>query len=211
MMADLHAYLSIYGWVGELKCRTALAWQSVYGGWSVNVGERRWPNAPTLRDPSSGKLRLNDTESAAFRAIAAQQLVSGGVVGWFQAASDRLNWLGLEDADVSFLRLVASVKATSAKYLTRGRLWRSPRWDAPPPTMRLHDYTDLDPTQHCDTPLVLAELWRADDASFAVVAVNHASTPETLNVTVRPDGGAPQRVAVSMAPRSAVVRVLSGS
>ena len=176
----------------------------------VNVGEMRWPDAPTLRDPTSGKLRLNDTESAAFRAVAAQQLVSGGVIGWFQATSDRLNWFGLEDDDVAFLRGLLYAKATSAKFLTHGQLWRAPRWDAPPPTMKLHDYSyeELDPTQYCDTPYVLAELWRADDASFAVVAVNHASTPETLNVTVRAGDGSPTRVTEAMAPRSVVVRVL---
>ena len=72
------ARLTIYGFIGNLRCRPVLAWQAVYGGWSVNVGDMRWPSQPTQKDPESGKLMFNETESAAWRAIAAQGFVAGG-------------------------------------------------------------------------------------------------------------------------------------
>ena len=216
-LADLHGFLSIYGFVGNLACRTALAWQAVYGGWSVNVGDMRWPPTPATRDPSSAKLRFNQTEAAAWRAIAAQGFVSGGVLGWFTASADRLNWIGLGDDDVAFLRLLASTKVRAARYLTYGSLWRPPAWvGRPPPTIALHDYSyyEHNASQSCPTPVVLAECWRADDGSVALVAANHADGDHALNVSVNlaPSGGAVPhlvRVEAAMAPRSVVVHVLS--
>ena len=61
MMGDLHAFLSIYGWLGNMQCQTVLAWQAVYGGWTVNVGDIRWPQHPKDK-ADSGKLVLNSTE-----------------------------------------------------------------------------------------------------------------------------------------------------
>lgn len=217
-MADLHAYLTIYGFIGNLRCRTVLAWQAVYGGWSVNVGDMRWPSQPTQKDPRSGKLMFNETESAAWRAIAAQGFVAGGFLGWFEASTgDYLNHLGLALEDVSFLRRLAATKLSHAKYLTHGRLWRPPLWRTPPTTMRLHDYSyeEHDPTQFCLTPLVLAECWKADDGTVVLVAVNHATTAQTLNVSVslhEAGEGFAQSDALhavvesNMKPRSVIVR-----
>jgi hypothetical protein len=217
-MADLHAYLAIYGWHGSpgaaqntMHCRTALAFQAVYGGWSVNVGDQRYPSAKRagVRDAASGKLRFNATELAAWRAISAQLLVSGSVMGWFYGGVENENWLGVPDEDIAFLKLLANTKLTAAKYLAHGRLWRRPRWLEPPPTMQLHDYSDKDVAQACPTPQVLAECWQADDGSFAVVAVNHAAIELALNVSVdvAPRGESPreQLVAATMGPRSAAV------
>ena len=63
MMADLHAYLSIYGWVGNLKCRTALAWQSVYGGWSVDRPGGIRESGPRRRRGAPRRRRLESVEA----------------------------------------------------------------------------------------------------------------------------------------------------
>ena len=47
--------------------------------------------------------RLNSTELAAWRAISAQLLVSGSVIGWFEADEANENWLGVPDEDAAFL------------------------------------------------------------------------------------------------------------
>ena len=47
------------------------------------VGDGRYPGTgASVRDEASGKMRLNSTELAAWRAISAQLLVSGSVIGW---------------------------------------------------------------------------------------------------------------------------------
>jgi hypothetical protein len=66
MIGSLHAFLSIYGWLGSMKCQTVLAWQAVYGGWTVNVGDIRYPQHPRIKGVD-GKLVLNSTEAAAHR------------------------------------------------------------------------------------------------------------------------------------------------
>lgn len=214
-MSDLHAYLSIYGYVGPMGCTTTLAWQAVYGGYAINVGDMRWPPVARTRDAATGLLRFNETEAAAYRAIAAQGLASGGVMGWFVGSAGWLNGLGLAAADAGFLRSLSSAKVSAAQYLTHGRLWRSPRWlGPPPPTMKLHDYgyETKNASQFCETPLLLAECWRADDGSFAVVAVNHGTEAFTLNVTVDlAESGEPERwasVEAAAGPLSVEVHVV---
>lgn len=187
MMSDLHAYLSIYGWIGALACKTVLSWQAVYGGWSVNVGDMRYPSRPQVRNESTGKLYFNETEAAAWRAITAQNMLAGNVMGWFGAGSNEWNqWLGLAEGDIAFIRLMASTKVSAAKYLTHGRLWRPPRWNVLPPVMKLHDYSYVthNDSQFCLTSMLLGELWRADDGTFALVVANHALMSLQLNVTV---------------------------
>jgi hypothetical protein len=220
-MADLNAYLAIYGWTGSpggahntMHCRTTLAFQAVYGGWSVNIGDQRYPSAKlaSVRDAASGKTRFNATELASWRAISAQLLVSGSVMGWFYGDEANENWLGVPDEDIAFLKLLANTKVQTAKYLTHGRLWRSPRWLEPPPMMQLHDYSDKDAAQSCSTVQVLVECWQADDGSFALVAANHATIELALKVSVdlAPRGESPreQLVAATMAPRSVAVHLL---
>ena len=81
MLGNLHAFLSIYGWLGMMGCGTQLAWQAVYGGWAVNMGDIRFPNSPRVSTPTG--LTFNTTEAAAYRAICAQNLVAGNVLGAF--------------------------------------------------------------------------------------------------------------------------------
>lgn len=187
MLGGLDAFLAIYGWAGEMRCQTALAWQAVYGGWAVNVGDIRYPRQPRLAT-TGGKLVMNATEAAAHRAISAQLFVSGSVLGWFEASVNWENYLGLPAADAAFTRLLASTKATAmaSKYLTFGRLWRPPVWAIPVEMMQVHDYGYMEHqwNQSCPTPKVLAECWLADDGTLAVVATNHATTTFVLNVSV---------------------------
>lgn len=140
MLGGLHAFLSIYGWLGSMRCQTVLAWQAVYGGWTVNVGDIRYPRTPNGKSPITGKVMFNETESAAHRAISAQIFVAGGVMGWYGGSVGWENVLGLADADIAYTRLLASTKVAAAKYLTFGRLWRQPEWNLPVQTMQLHDY-----------------------------------------------------------------------
>lgn len=131
-------------------------------------------------------LVLNVTEAAAYRAIAAQNFVAGNVLGWFGVSSGWQNSMGLADPDAAFVRSLASIKASNAKYLTHGRLWRPVQWITSPPLMWLHDYgyMEHDPHQGCPTAIVLAECWRAADGSFALVAANHGSTANELDIIV---------------------------
>lgn len=185
MLGDLHAFLTIYGWTGQMRCQTVLAWQAVYGGWTVNVGDIRYPHTPA-QNVAGGKAIFNYTEVAAHRAISAQIFVSGGVMGWYGGSTGWENLLALPMADVEFTRLLASTKVSASKYLVFGRLWRQPKWRVPVPTIALHDYgyMEHDWNQSCPTPVVLAECWLAGDGTFAVVATNHGEDEITLNVTV---------------------------
>jgi hypothetical protein len=79
MLGSLDAFLSIYGWQGRAQCMTVLAFQAVFGGWVVHVGDIRYPQHP--RVIVGGKQRYNATELAAHRAISAQLFVSGSVMG----------------------------------------------------------------------------------------------------------------------------------
>ena len=76
-----------------------------------------------------------------------------------------------------------------------GRLWRRPAWvGRPPPTIPLHDYSyfEHNVSQTCPVSVVVAECWRADDGSVALVAANHDDSEHALNVSVdlAPSGGA---------------------
>ena len=73
-MADLHAYLTIYGFI-EICGAAVLAWQVCTEAGSTSAHAR--PSQPTQKDPRSGKLMFNETESAAWRAIAAQGFIAG--------------------------------------------------------------------------------------------------------------------------------------
>ena len=187
MLGSLDAFLSIYGWQGRAQCMTTLAFQAVFGGWSINVGDIRYPQHPRIVG-ADGKKRYNTTELAAHRAISAQLFVAGSVMGWYGGSVGWENWLGLPDADMNYTRLLASAKVRAQKYLTFGRLWRQPEWSttaAAPPMMNLHDYssTSLHWNQSCPTAEVLAECWLADDGTFAVVATNHGETQVMLDVS----------------------------
>ena len=175
----------LQGWLGEIQCQTVLAWQAVFSGWSVNVGDIRYPGHPQQKG-ANGLLVLNATEAAAHRAMSAQLFVAGSVLGWFGSSVGWENSLGLSDEDTAYTRLLASTKVKQSKYLVYGRLWRQPEWAAPPEMMNLHDYGYMEHNwnQSCPTPKVLAECWLADDGTFAVVATNHAETELVLNVTV---------------------------
>jgi hypothetical protein len=212
MMGGLSAFLSIYGWLGNMKCQTVLAWQAVYGGWTVNVGDIRYPAHPTQKT-ATGLFSFNATEAAAHRAISAQLFVSGGVMGWFGGSVGWENVLALPAADVNYTRLLAATKVTASKYLVYGRLWRPLVWRTTVPTMQLHDYGYMEHniSQSCTTSLVLAECWHASDGTFAVVATNHGESPVTLNVTVDVGAATPSLVHVVhvMPPLSAKVFPLS--
>jgi hypothetical protein len=137
-------------------------------------------------------------------------------MGWYGGAVNWENWIGLPSEDMAYTRLLASTKVTSAKYLTFGRLWRQPEWASKPETMDLHDYGYMEhnASQSCPTSQVLAELWRADDGSFALITTNHAEVDLVLNVTVDvSEAGASDPVFVSvvkaMASRSVAVLPVS--
>ena len=185
MLGGLSAFLSIYGWLGNMRCQTVLAWQAVFGGWTVNVGDIRYPAHPTQKT-ATGLSVFNATEAAAHRAISAQLFVSGGVMGWYGGSIGWENLLALPAADVNYTRLLAATKVAASKYLVHGRLWRAPVWQTAVPTMQLHDYGYMEhnSSQSCATAVVLAECWLADDGTFAVVATNHGESAITLNVTV---------------------------
>jgi len=252
MLGELHAFLSIYGWtlhetvsaegwvcsgceVNANQCGTVLAWQAVYGGWSVNVGDNRYSGLVPKEKGASGKLQFNRTEAAAHRAISAQIFVAGGVMGWYEwmgavcgssscpggGSAHWENFIGLPDADVAYTRLLASTKVTASKYLVHGRLWRQPEWDVPVPTIQVSDYSacttnnGVSTCPSCPTAQVLAECWLADDGTFAVVATNHGDVELMLNVTVDLSAvGAARprlvRVAKVMPALSAEVLELSG-
>lgn len=144
----------------------------------------RFPNEPKI--PTAAGLTLNSTEAAAFRAIAAQNFVSGNVLGWFGTTSSWANTMGLKDSDAAFVRLLAGIRARHPKFLTFGRLWRRPKWVVPPLTMPLHDYgyMEHDPTQSCPTSFVLVECWLSGDGNYALAVANHAETPMLLDVEV---------------------------
>ena len=110
------------------------------------------------------------------------------------------------------MRDLASARVSAAAYLVHGRLWRPPRWLVSRPTMRLHDYLASDPAQYCPTPLLLAEVWRADDGSFALVAANHGLNELLLSVRVDLGGsGQPEQpvfINGTVGARSVAVHVL---
>jgi hypothetical protein len=84
MMGELSAGLSIYGWTLHMNltpagwsnsavpmCGTVLAYQAVYGGWTVNVGDNRFSGLVPKENGDSGKLQFNRTEATNHRAISA--------------------------------------------------------------------------------------------------------------------------------------------
>jgi hypothetical protein len=220
-ISELHAFLSIYGYtlhetptaegwtcsgceVNANQCGTVLAWQAIYGGWTLNVGDNRYSGLLPKEKGPNGKLQFNYTEAANHRAISAQIFVAGGVLGWAEMIGEQcggspcpsggsVNWtnfVGLSDADVAYTRLLASTKVTASKYLVHGRLWRQPQWKVPVPTTNVTDYSACTSYRNsqicpsCPTAQVLAECWLADDGTFAVVATNHADVELPLSVTV---------------------------
>lgn len=176
-LGSLHAYLALYGW---RSCGFVPAFQSVYGGWSVNVGMMGW----SFADPVS------------VRAYLALQFAWGHVLGWFDAEA-ALSFFQSSMGDLVFARQLLELKQANAAYLTFGRMLRPPTIVSPPSTVTVH--TEGFP--NCTIPTVTVACWQSSNGRNVIVLVNHANTSANVTVRVVVDSSWGVAFAPSLSPR----------
>jgi hypothetical protein len=179
-MADLNAYLAIYGYS---NCGAVPAFQAVYGGYAVMVG---------LDGPSA----VDDIVS--FRAKFALAFTVGNVLGW-GGGDPPLEFLENSAADVAYIQTLVRLRLAHPEYLVHGRLMRPPVLLSYVPSILIcnasckpaaYDKAHLEcgrcGHEPCATPAVVSQAWMAKDGKMAVFLANFGVVDVT-NYTARVD------------------------
>ena len=172
-IGSLHANLALYGWA---NCGFVPAFQSLYGGMTLNVGIGvAWPGFLTVNfsNPDS----IEHTDMISWRAALAHQLVYGSVLSW-QLAPQFLYIMQHSPEHLQFVKDAIALRKSAGEYLVHGRVMRPPTVLGPPlPTVTWytsavvpHTYNAYPP---CAVPVVVANSFKADNGSFALILANH--------------------------------------
>eukprot|EP01048_Picozoa_sp_COSAG05_P007358 COSAG05_NODE_517_length_9060_cov_7.019306_5_plen_200_part_00 len=128
MMLYLHTR---YGW---FNCGFVPAWQSIYGGMTLNIGLGiAWPGFKTINfsNPNS----VNNTDMVSWRSAIAHQLVYGSVLSW-QLAPQFLYIMQHSPQHLQFVQDAIALRKSAKEYLIHGRVMRPPvLLSAPLPTV----------------------------------------------------------------------------
>ena len=167
--------LAIYNHEYTSHCTSVPAYQAVYGGWAVNVGDNRYPW-------SSRANRTRQHWVGMQRGMVAQLFVEGSVMGWM-ALEELAMWMNnaSHSDDIGFFRTLCQLRVAANKFLVHGRLWRPPAVHAlPPTTTMVCDFgtfgstTPIDPAMCCNISNALVSAWADQNGSqIGVAMVNH--------------------------------------
>lgn len=159
-MGSLHAFLAIYGW---RACGSVPAFQAVYGDYSIRVGAEGWD--------------FNDMPSV--RALLAQQLVTGHVLGWFDVHK-ATSAFSSSAGDLRFLRSLCAIRTHNMDYLAFGRMMRPPRIVSRVPYGPRH--TPGYP--NCSVPAIASSCWRSSNGSVALFVANHHNSSVSVALEI---------------------------
>jgi hypothetical protein len=175
----------------QSHCTSVPAYQAVYGGWAINVGDNRFPW-------SSRAHRMQNNWVEQQRVFLAQSFVEGSAMGWM-ALEELAMWMNnaTHAADIAFVRRLCELRMAADKFLVHGRLWRPPvvralmSSGAPIPTTLTCDFgtfgstAAINPALCCNVSNALVHTWTSQNATeLAAVAVNHGMLPLTVEADV---------------------------
>jgi hypothetical protein len=175
--------LAIYDYQGAIHCTQVPAYQAVYGGYTLNVGDNRYPGAWREIHDS-----IDEAWVGQQRAMLAQQFVGGHVMGWM-LLQELAHWMNNATfaKDMAYIAQLAQLRLNASEYLVHGRLWR-------PPTLVLSQAngsataveklslcdwravvsTDGPPLwKCCNVTTVVGTAWLSQNGSLALVLANH--------------------------------------
>lgn len=186
-IGSLHANLALYGW---FNCGFVPAFQSIYGGMTLNVGLGvAWPGFKTVNfsDPNS----VQHTDMVSWRSAIAHQLVYGSVLSW-QLAPQFLYIMQHSPRHLRFVQDAIALRKSAAEYLVHGRVMRPPVILGPAlptvlwftSTVVPHTYNAYPP---CAVPTVVANSFKAQNGSFALIVVNHGLVDQAYHARVQLD------------------------
>jgi hypothetical protein len=186
-IGSLHANLALYGW---FNCGFVPAFQSIYGGMTLNVGIGvAWPGFETIdfSDPNS----VNGTDMVSWRSAIAHQLVYGSVLSW-QLAPQFLFIMEHSPPHLRFVQDAIALRKSAVEYLVHGRVMRPPTVLGPPlPTVTWFTSTVVPHTYNayppCPVPVVVANTFKAANGSFALILANHGLSDVSYNARVQLD------------------------
>ena len=180
---DNHEYTS--------HCTSVPAYQAVYGGFAINVGDNRYPFTSRANYTQQHWVTMQ-------RGMVAQGFVEGSVMGWM-ALEELAMWMNNAShaADIGFFRTLSQLRMVAVQYLVHGRLWRPPVLRGVPGLVATTLVCDLGtigscsaahcpeptPSQCCNVSNVLVNAWVNQNASaLALVMANHGLLPITVAV-----------------------------
>lgn len=145
-MGEVSFNLAIYDYQGAIHCNQVPAYQAVYGGYALNVGDNRYPGPwREIHD------NIDESWVGQQRAMLAQQFVGGHVMGWM-LLQEISHWMSNATfaEDMAFIAQLAQLRLNASDYLVHGRLWR-------PPTLRLSqvDGSAVEKLSLCDWEAVV--------------------------------------------------------
>ena len=174
--------LAIYDYQGAIHCTQVPAYQAVYGGYTLNVGDNRYPSAwSAIYDA------INETWVGQQRAMLAQQFVGGHIMGWMplQELSHWMNNATFAE-DMAYVAQLAQLRLNASEYLVHGRLWRPPTLGLSPANgtatvkkLSLCDWravvSNTGPPlwKCCHVTMVVGAAWLSQNGSLALVLANH--------------------------------------
>jgi hypothetical protein len=175
--------LAIYDYEGAIHCSQVPAYQAVYGGYTLNVGDNRYPGPwREIHD------NIDESWVGQQRAMLAEQFVGGHVMGWMllQELSHWMNNATFTE-DMAYIAQLAQLRLNASEYLVHGRLWRPPalvlsQGDGAEPAVEklsLCDWaavvsTDGPPRwKCCNVSMVVGHAWLSQNGSLALVLANH--------------------------------------
>lgn len=180
--------LAIYNHEFTSHCTSVPAYQAVYGGWSLNVGDNRYPW-------SSRAAAAGENWVPQQRGMLAQQFVEGQVMGWM-ALEELAMWAFNEthSDDVAYFGKLARLRVQASDFLVHGRLWRPPTIEGVPPTATLSQVSVCDfaslgdapitAAMCCTIPTVQGAAWLGTNNSLGLVLTNHGVSAQHIAVSV---------------------------
>ena len=187
----------LYGWK---RCGFVPGFQAVYGGYTTMSGIMGWP-LPNHSDTSLTHFQRGDLPS--WRAYLAYQTVYGSLLSW-EEIEDIAFILRHSPKDLGYVRALARFRLAHSEYFVHGRVVRPPTVLAPLPTMSMFGNYNLEVYPPCEEPLVVTNVFEAQNGSRALFLVNHdASTTVHYEASAEGPGHAAVHVHATIPPLSA--------
>jgi hypothetical protein len=194
-LAQIPLNLAIYNHEYTSHCTSVPAYQAVYGGWALNVGDNRFPW-------SSRAHRMQQNWVGQQRGMLGQLFVEGSVLGWM-ALEELAMWMTNQThaPDIAFFGLISRLRISGSKYLVHGRLWKTPVVHAMPPSSAIPETMVCDfgtfgstepinPHMCCNVSNALASAWVNQNASeLGLAIVNHGVEQVSLSINARLPAG----------------------
>jgi hypothetical protein len=180
-IGELSFNLAIYDYQGAIHCTQVPAYQAVYGGFTLNVGDNRYPGPwREIHD------NIDESWVGQQRAMLAQQFVGGHVMGWM-LLQELAHWMNNASfaEDMAYIAQLAQLRLNASEYLVHGRLWRPPTLvlsqdnGTAVEKLSLCDWravvsTDGPPLwKCCNVTMVVGHAWLSQNRSLALVLANH--------------------------------------